>query len=72
MLFYSTCRCGKVTDVDITTEGYAFVTMDAAGAKAAIKKLNGTVIEGQEITVDKELKRASAYLCMYLNNIPCI
>ena len=51
------CRCGKVTDVDITNEGYAFVTMDDAGARAAIKKLNGTFIEGQEIMVDKELKR---------------
>lgn len=46
-------RCGEVTDVYNTQKGYAFVTMaDDAGAEAAIKELNGTVIDGQEIKVD--------------------
>jgi len=46
-------RCGEVTDVYITEKGYAFVTMaDDAGAAAAIKELNGIVIDGQEIKVD--------------------
>jgi len=46
-------RCGEVTDVYITEKGYAFVTMgDAAAAEAAVKELNGTVVDGQEIKVD--------------------
>lgn len=46
-------RCGDVTDVYITEKGYAFVTMaDDAAAAAAIKELNGIVIDGQEIKVD--------------------
>ena len=46
-------RCGEVTDVYITEKGYAFVTMaDDAGADAAIKELNGSVVDGQEIKVD--------------------
>jgi len=46
-------RCGEVTDVYITEKGYAFVTMaDEAAADAAIKELNQSVIDGQEIKVD--------------------
>ena len=46
-------RCGEVTDVYITEKGYAFVTMaDDDGADQAIRELNGTVIDGQEIKVD--------------------
>ena len=46
-------RCGEVTDVYITGKGYAFVTMaDDDGAQSAIKQLNGTMIDGQEIKVD--------------------
>ena len=37
----------------ITEKGYAFVTMaDDDGADQAIRELNGTVIDGQEIKVD--------------------
>merc|ERR1712168_1766452 len=37
----------------ITEKGYAFVTMaDQAAADAAIKELNGSVVDGQEIKVD--------------------
>ena len=46
-------KCGEVTDVYITKKGYAFVTMaDNDGASQAIRELNGTVIDGQEIKVD--------------------
>merc|ERR1712079_598436 len=46
-------RCGEVTDVYVTEKGYAFVTMaDDDGADQAIRELNGTVIDGQEIKVD--------------------
>lgn len=46
-------RCGEVTDVYITEKGYAFVTMaDDEAAQVAIKQLNGTVVDGQEIKVD--------------------
>merc|ERR1719340_281118 len=46
-------RCGEVTDVYITGKGYAFVTMaDEDGAQAAIKQLNGQMIDGQEVKVD--------------------
>jgi len=46
-------RCGEVTDVYITEKGYAFVTMaDKTGAEAAVKELNGAVVDGQEIKVD--------------------
>jgi len=46
-------RCGEVTDVYITGKGYAFVTMaDEDGAQAAIKTLNGQMIDGQEVKVD--------------------
>ena len=45
--------CGEVTDVYITEKGYAFVTMaDETAADAAIKELNQSVIDGQEIKVD--------------------
>jgi len=46
-------RCGDVTDVYITEKGYAFVTMaDQDAADAAVKELNGAVVDGQEIKVD--------------------
>jgi len=46
-------RCGEVTDVYITEKGYAFVTMaDDDAAQAAIKELNGSIVDGQEIKVD--------------------
>merc|ERR1711988_599183 len=46
-------RCGEVTDVYITEKGYAFVTMaDQGMADAAVKELNGAVVDGQEIKVD--------------------
>jgi len=46
-------RCGEVTDVYITEKGYAFVTMaDENGAEQAIKELNGSIVDGQEIKVD--------------------
>merc|ERR1712061_2593 len=46
-------RCGEVTDVYITEKGYAFVTMaDDNGADMAIKELNGSIVDGQEIKVD--------------------
>ena len=47
-------RCGEVTDVYITEKGYAFVTMaDDAAADAAVKELNGAVIDGKEVKVDR-------------------
>ena len=47
-------RCGEVTDVYITEKGYAFVTMAEDGAAdEACKTLNGSVIDGQEIKVDR-------------------
>merc|ERR1712223_1558734 len=47
-------RCGEVTDVYITEKGYAFVTMaEDASADEACKTLNGQVIDGQEIKVDR-------------------
>merc|ERR1739848_164656 len=47
-------RCGEVTDVYITEKGYAFVTMaDDDSADAAVKELNGAVIDGQEVKVDR-------------------
>jgi len=47
-------RCGEVTDVYITEKGYAFVTMaEDASADAACQELNGSVIDGQEIKVDR-------------------
>ena len=46
-------RCGEVNDVYNTKKGYAFVTMaDDDGASKAIRELNGTVIDGQEIKVN--------------------
>ena len=37
----------------ITEKGYAFVTMaDDNGAAMAVKELNGSVVDGQEIKVD--------------------
>merc|ERR1711935_952160 len=47
-------RCGEVTDVYITEKGYAFVTMpDDDSTDAAVKELNGAVIDGQEVKVDR-------------------
>merc|ERR1711956_1829 len=47
-------RCGEVTDVYITEKGYAFVTMaEDSSADAACQELNGAVIDGQEIKVDR-------------------
>merc|ERR1719464_2590660 len=47
-------RCGEVTDVYITEKGYAFVTMaDDDSADAAVKELNGAVIDSQEVKVDR-------------------
>ena len=52
-------RCGEVTDVYITEKGYAFVTMaDEEGASQAIQELNGSVIDGQEIKVDKAREKS--------------
>ena len=40
-------------DVFITGKGYAFVTIeDIEDAKDAIKELNGTTIDGQEVKVE--------------------
>jgi len=53
-------RCGEVTDVYITEKGYAFVTMaDADSADAAVKELNGAVIDGKEVKVDRARERGS-------------
>jgi len=55
-------RCGEVTDVYITEKGYAFVTMaDQEAADAAVKELNGSVVDGQEIKVDNA--RGGCYNC---------
>ena len=54
-------RCGEVTDVYNTEKGYAFVTMaDDDGADQAIRELNGTVTDSQEIKVDNTRKRKSS------------
>ena len=46
-------KCGNVNDIFNTGKGYAFVTMaDDDGANKAIRELNGTVIDGQEIKVE--------------------
>ena len=46
-------KCGNVNDIFNTGKGYAFVTMaDDVGANQAIRELNGTVIDGQEIKVE--------------------
>lgn len=51
-------RCGEVTDVYITSKGFAFVTMaDQDGVDAAIKELNGTELDGQEIKVEQARAR---------------
>ena len=53
-------RCGEVTDVYITEKGYAFVTMaDDQSADAAVKELNGAVIDGKEVKVDRARERGS-------------
>merc|ERR1712203_926004 len=53
-------RCGEVTDVYITEKGYAFVTMaDDDSADAAVKELNGAVIDGREVKVDRARERGS-------------
>merc|ERR1712008_312380 len=53
-------RCGEVTDVYITEKGYAFVTMaDSDAADAAVKELNGAVIDGKEVKVDRARERGS-------------
>ena len=53
-------RCGEVTDVYITEKGYAFVTMaDDESADAAVKELNGAVIDGKEVKVDRARERGS-------------
>jgi len=53
-------RCGEVTDVYITEKGYAFVTMaDSDSADAAVKELNGAVIDGKEVKVDRARERGS-------------
>ena len=44
--------CGGVDEAYNTRKGYAFVTMsDQDGADNAIKELNGTKLDGQEIKV---------------------
>ena len=53
-------KCGEVTDVYITDKGYAFVTMaDDQSADAAVKELNGAVIDGKEVKVDRARERGS-------------
>jgi len=53
-------RCGEVTDVYITEKGYAFVTMaDSDSADAAVKELNGAIIDGKEVKVDRARERGS-------------
>ena len=50
--------CGEVTDVYITGKGFAFVTMsDQDGVDAAISKLNGQELDGQEIKVEQARAR---------------
>jgi RNA recognition motif-containing protein len=51
-------KCGEVTDVYNTGKGFAFVTMnDQEGVDAAIEKLHGTEINGQEIKVEQARAR---------------
>ena len=46
-------KFGKVDDVFITGKGYAFVTMeDEDEARDAVKELNGSTVDGQEIKVE--------------------
>ena len=46
-------KSGHVNDIFITGKGYAFVTMaDEDSAQAAIKQLNGQMIDGQKIKVN--------------------
>ena len=46
-------KSGQVSDIFNTGKGYAFVTMaDEDGAQAAIKQLNGQMIDGQKIKVN--------------------
>ena len=46
-------RNGKVLDVYITGKGYAFVTMaNEEEARDAIKDIDGTQIDGQEVRVE--------------------
>ena len=46
-------KSGQVSDIFNTGKGYAFVTMaDEDGAQAAIKQLNGQMIDGQKIEVN--------------------
>ena len=53
-------KYGEVTDVYIHDKGYAFVTMaDADSADAAIKELNGAIIDGKEVKVDRARERGS-------------
>ena len=47
-------RCGEVTDVSITEKGYAFVTMaEDSSADAACQELNGAVIDGKKVRVER-------------------
>merc|ERR1712066_432345 len=51
-------KYGEVTDVYNTGKGFAFVTMeDQDGADQAIKNLNRTEIDGQEIKVGEARAR---------------
>jgi len=50
--------CGGVDEAYNTRKGYAFVTMsDQDGADNAIKELNGTKLDGQEIKVEESKPR---------------
>ena len=45
-------KSGQVIDIFNTGKGYAFVTMaNKDGARAAIKQLDGQMIDGQDINV---------------------
>merc|ERR1711981_997382 len=49
---------GEVTDCFITGKGYAFVTMaNHEDAQAAIEKLHGSEVDGQEIKVEEARAR---------------
>ena len=51
-------RCGEVTDVYNTGKGFAFVTMaDQDGVDAAIEKLHGAELDGQELKVEQARAR---------------
>ena len=54
------CNLINTHHLDFFSDRYAFVTMaDADSADAAVKELNGAIIDGKEVKVDRARERGS-------------